>query len=144
MEVVDKLLHLTIVAICVVMALGLFASDGHFAMPSTDITALHGAITSVALKPGSKVVVVVHVPKTVSITIRGSILTVTGSSIPIGYVKAMDRAVGIVHSVAEGSIVYKVKLSNLDLIGGLSYTLVVECVDINTIAIRVLCYRVVQ
>jgi hypothetical protein len=136
----DKLMSFVIMGACVAIALGLVVSAGYTTTPSADITALHSAITSVALKPGSKVVVSVYLPKTASITISGSTLTVIGSSIPIGYVMAMDKAVGIVSSVTESSIVYKVRLSDLNLVGGLTYTLSVECSDVNSVTIKVLSY----
>jgi hypothetical protein len=141
LETIDKLTSFVIMGACIAIALGLVVSAGYTTTPSADIAALHSAITSVALKPGSRVVVSLYLPKTASITITNSILTVTGSSIPIGYVKAMDRAVGIVSSVSESSITYKVRLSDLSLVGGLTYTLSVECVDLNDVAIKVLSYR---
>jgi hypothetical protein len=141
LETIDKLTSFVIMGACIAIALGLVVSAGYTTTPSADIAALHSAITSVALKPGSKVVVNLYLPKTASITISGSTLTVTGSSIPVGYVKAMDRAVGIVSSVSESSITYKVRLSDLSLVGGLTYTLSVECVDLNNVAIKVLSYR---
>jgi len=140
LEVADKLVNLAIATACVAVALGLLASAGYVVEPSADVAALHSAISSVALWPGSKVVVDVYVPKAASITIRGSTLTVTGSSIPAGHVKAMDRAIGIVSNVDECSIAYKVKLSDLDLAGGLTYTLSVECIDLNNVTIKVLSY----
>ena len=141
METIDKLVSFAIMGACVAIALGLVVSAGCTTMPSADVIALYSAITSVALKPGSKVIVSIYLPKTASMTISGSTLTVTGSSIPIGYVMAMDRAVGVVSSATESSIVYKVRLSDLSLVGGLTYTLSVECADLNSIAIKVLSYR---
>jgi hypothetical protein len=137
----DKLVSFVIMGACVAIALGLVVSAGYTTAPSADIATLHSAITSVALKPGSKVIVSLYLPKTASITISGSSLTVAGSSIPIGYVMAMDRAVGIVSSVSENSIVYKVRFNDLSLVGGLTYTLSVECTDLNNVAIKVLSYR---
>ena len=83
----------------------------------------------------------VYVPKAPSITIRGSTLTVTGSSIPVGYVKAIDKVVGTVSSMYESSIVYEVGLSDLELAGGLTCALSIECIDLNSVAIKVLSYR---
>jgi len=137
----DKLIALVLMTACVSVALGLIASASLATTPSADVAALHGAISSVALRPGSKVVVNVYVPKASSIAIRGSALTVVGSSIPVGYVKAMDKVVGIIFSVDESSIAYKVRLSDLELTGGSAYTLSVECVDLNDIVIKVLSYR---
>ena len=141
METIDKLTSFVIMGACIAIALGLVVSASYTTTPSADIATLHSAITSAALKPGSKVVVSVYLPKTASITISGSALTVAGSSIPIGYVMAMDRAVGIVSSATESSIVYKVRFNDLSLAGGLTYTLSVECADLNNIAIKVLSYR---
>jgi hypothetical protein len=140
LETIDKLVSFAIMGACIAIALGLVVSAS-YTTPSADIATLHSAIASVALKPGSKVVVSVYLPKTASITISGSTLTVTGSSIPIGYVMAMDRAVGIVSSATESSIAYKVRFNDLSLAGGLTYTLSVECADLNNIAIKVLSYR---
>jgi len=141
LEVADKLVGFVIVTICVAVALGLIASVSHVVEPSADVAVLHSAISSVALRPGSKVVVNIYVPKASSITIRDSALTVASSSIPVGYVKAMDKVVGIVSSVDESSIVYKVWLSELELAGGLTYTLSVECAGLNNVTIKVLSYR---
>jgi len=141
LEAMDKLIALVLMTACVSVALGLIASASLATTPSADVAALHGAISSVALRPGSKVVVNVYVPKASSIAIRGSALTVVGSSIPVGYVKAMDKVVGIIFSVDESSIAYKVRLSDLELTGGSAYTLSVECVDLNDIVIKVLSYR---
>jgi LEA14-like dessication related protein len=141
LETIDKLMSFVIMGACIAIALGLVVSVGYTTTPSADIATLHSAITSVALKPGSKVIVSVYVPKATSITISGLTLTVTGSSIPMGYVKAMDKAVGLVSSVTESSIVYKVRLSDLNLVGGLTYTLSVECSDVNSVTIKVLSYR---
>jgi len=141
LEAMDKLVALALMTACVSVALGLIASASLAATPSADVATLHGAISSVALRPGSNVVVNVYVPKASSIAIKGSVLTVVGSSIPVGYVKAMDKAVGIVSSMDESSIAYKVRLSDLELTGGSVYTLSVECVDLNDIVIKVLSYR---
>jgi hypothetical protein len=138
----DKLMSFVIMGACIAIALGLVVSAGYTITPSADIATLHTAIASVAFKPGSRVIVSLYLPKTASITISSSILTVTGSSIPVGYVMAMDRAVGIVSSVSESSIEYKnVRLNDLSLAGGLTYTLSVECKDLNSITIKVLSYR---
>ena len=141
MEVADKLVNLAIATACVAVALGLLASASYVVEPSADVAVLYSAISSVALRPGSKVVVNAYVPKAASITIEDSTLTVAGSSIPVGYVRAIDRAIGIVESVDESSIKYKVRLSDLELVGGLTYTLSVECIDLNSVAIKVLSYR---
>jgi len=141
LEVADKLVLFSITTACVAVALGLLASSGQTVAPSADVMALHTAISSVAMRPGSKVIVNVYVPKTASITIRGPVLAVNGSSIPVGYVMAVDRAVEIVLSADERSIRYKVWLSDLDLPGGQTYALSVECVDMNNIAIEVLSYQ---
>jgi len=141
LETIDKLMSFVIMGACIAIALGLVVSAGYTITPSADIATLHTAIASVAFKPGSRVIVSLYLPKTASITIGGSILTVTGSSIPVGYVMAMDRAVGIVSSVTESSIVYKVRFNDLSLVGGLTYTLSVECTDLNNVAIKVLSYR---
>ena len=141
METADRLVLFSITTACIVVALGLLASSGQVVVPSAGVMALHTAISSVAMRPGSKVVVNVYVPKTASIAIRGPVLAVNGSSIPVGYVMAVDRAVGIVSSVDERSIRYRVWLSDLDLPGGQTYALSVECVDVNNIVIKVLSYQ---
>jgi hypothetical protein len=141
LEATDKLVSFVMMVTCIAIALGLIVNADYITTPSADVVILHSAITSVALKPGSRAVVSVYLPKTASITIRGSILTATNSSIPMGYVIIMNETVGIVSSVNESSIVYKVSLSDLDLAGGLTYTLSVECVDLNNITIKVLSYH---
>ena len=141
METVDHLISFAVIIACIGVALGLIASNYQPMRPTIDIRALHNAISAVAFKPGSKLIVHLYIPETAGLNVTGSVIKVNGASMPIGFILTANRSTWIVAEVTDNSITYKVNFNNLELSGGLTYTLSVECVKPDRVEIRVLGYR---
>lgn len=141
MEAADYLINFAVAVACIGIALGLVASSCQPMKPTIDLRALHDAISAVAFKPSSKLIVHLYIPEGVELRASGSTIRVDGASIPIGFIALANRSTWIVSGVDEHSISYRVGFNDLELSGGLTYTLSVECVRPDRIEIRVLGYR---